>query len=74
VYPESSIITENKFIGCAVATTQPGDIVFVALGCTYPMVLRPDETGKYVIRGFAYVCGVMDGELADSEGRIVQIQ
>jgi hypothetical protein len=75
VYPESSIfITENKFIGCAVATTQPGDEVFVALGGTYPMVLRPHESSRYVIRGFAYVCGVMDGELAGSESRVAQIQ
>ncbi|CAN9260775.1 unnamed protein product [Alternaria alternata] len=32
-YPESSIfITRNRLVGCAIATTQPGDEVFVALG------------------------------------------
>jgi hypothetical protein len=38
------------------------------------MVLRPHESSRYVIRGFAYVCGVMDGELAGSESRVAQIQ
>ncbi|KAH8714833.1 heterokaryon incompatibility protein-domain-containing protein [Phaeosphaeriaceae sp. PMI808] len=78
LYPESSIfITKGEFVGCAIATIQPGDEVFIALGSTYPMVLRPNsisERKKYVIRGFAYVDGVMDGELAGSSSTTFQIQ
>lgn len=77
-YPESSIfVTKSRFVGCAIATTQPGDEVFVPLGSTYPMILRPKDTGesrKYVIRGFAYVDGVMDGERAGSNSMTFQIR
>jgi hypothetical protein len=41
------------------------------------MILRPSETGgkaQYVIRGFAYVDGVMDGEPADTDGMTFHIQ
>jgi hypothetical protein len=77
-YPESSIfITKNRFVGCAIATTQPGDEVFIAMGSTYPMILRPSDVGghaQYVIRGFAYVDGVMNGERADTGSMTIHIQ
>jgi hypothetical protein len=77
-YPDSSnFVTKSNFVGCAIATTQPGDEVFVSLDSTYPMVLRPKDTGDsriYVIRGFAYVDGVMDRERAGSNSMIFQIQ
>ena len=61
-YPPASLfITENKIIGCAIATTQPGDIVFAPLGCSYPLVLRADDSG-YRVRGFCFVHGYMLGE------------
>jgi hypothetical protein len=41
-YPESSFfITENKFMVCSISLTRPGDVVYVACGSTYPLVLRP---------------------------------
>jgi hypothetical protein len=77
-YPDSSIfVTKNKFVGCAISTTQQGDEVFVALGSTYPMILRPngvDGLTRYLIRGFAYVDGVMYGECAESSCKTFQIQ
>lgn len=64
-YPESTFfITEGKLIGCCVSSTRPEDIVCVASGSTYPIILRPG--GDYfLIRGFAYVHGVMRGERKD---------
>jgi hypothetical protein len=45
-YPGSSVfITKNRLVGCAIATTRPGDEMFVALGSTYPMISRPSEGG-----------------------------
>jgi hypothetical protein len=77
-YPDASIfVTRSNLVGCAIATTQPGDEVFVSLGSTYPMILRPKDTGDsrmYVIRGFAYVDGVMDGECAGYDTMTFQIQ
>ena len=61
-YPESSFfITEDKFIGCSITSTRPGDVIYVARGSTYPLVLRP-EGEEYQIRGFAYVHGLMHAE------------
>jgi hypothetical protein len=73
-YPESSFfITEGRLIGCSVSTTRPGDVVCVALGSTYPHVLRPDGD-NFLIRGFAYVHGIMHGERRSSEGQVFKIR
>jgi hypothetical protein len=73
-YPESSFfITKGKLFGCCVSVTRPGDIVWVALGGTYPLILRPDGD-SFVIRGFTYVHGVMHGERQDSQEQTYQIR
>lgn len=72
-YPESSFfITELRLIGCSISTTRPGDVVCVALGSTYPFILRPDGD-HFLIRGYAYVHGIMHGEQRNSEGQVFNI-
>ena len=65
-YPESStFVTKHRLVGCAIATAQPDDVVFVSMGSTYPMIQKPSDAGgqaQYVIRGLAYVDAVMNGE------------
>ena len=66
-YPEASFfITEDKLMGCSISSTRPGDVVYVARGSTYPLVLRPDGE-EFCIRGFAYVHGLMHAEKKDLE-------
>ncbi|KAL8940285.1 MAG: hypothetical protein Q9216_002897 [Gyalolechia sp. 2 TL-2023] len=73
-YPESSFfITKNGFFGCAVSAVRRGDVVCVALGSTYPFILRP-EGNKFLIRGYTYVHGLMHGELQNSERRVFRIR
>ena len=73
-YPESSFfITEDKFIGCSITSTRPGDVIYVARGCTYPLVLRP-EGEEYQIRGFAFVHGLMRAERQDSKIQVLKIR
>ena len=72
-YPESSFfITEGGLTGCSISTTRPGDMVYVALGSTYPFTLRPDGD-QFLIRGYAYVHGIMHGERRNSEGQVLRI-
>ena len=72
-YPESSFfVTEDKFIGCSISLTRPGDVIYVARGSTYPLVLRPDGE-EFRIRGFAYVHGLMHAEKKDSKVQILKI-
>jgi hypothetical protein len=72
-YPDSSLfITEGGSIGCAISSTKPGDIVFAALGSSYPHVLRSDGD-HYRIRGYSYVHGIMNGEKKDSEVQVFKI-
>ena len=69
-YPESSFfITEGRLIGCSISTTRPRDMVCVALGSAYPFILRPDGD-HFLIRGYAYVHGIMHGEQRNSEGQV----
>ena len=73
-YPESSFfITEDKFIGCSISSTRPGDVVYVAHGSTYPLVLRPDGE-EFRIRGFAYVHGLMHAEKKDLGVEVFKIR
>lgn len=61
-YPESSFfITEGGLTGCSISTTRPGDLIFVARGSTYPLILRPDDD-HFLTRGYTYVHGVMNEE------------
>lgn len=73
-YPESSFfITQGGLIGCSVSSSRPGDVVAVALGNTYPFILRP-EGDYFLIRGYAYVDGIMHGERQDSERQDFKIR
>jgi len=73
-YPESSFfITEGRLMGCCISTTKPGDMVCVALGSTYPFILRPDGD-HFLIRGYAYVHGIMRGEQRHSQGQVFKIR
>ncbi|KAH9220332.1 heterokaryon incompatibility protein-domain-containing protein [Leptodontidium sp. 2 PMI_412] len=73
-YPESSFfITQDKLMGCSISRAEPGDVVFVAKGCTFPLVLRPDGE-EFRIRGFAYVGGLMRGEKKASDVRVVRLR
>ena len=61
-YPEASVfVTDDRLVGCCTSVVGPGDIVFVPLGCTYPLVLQP-EGDHFLIRGYSYTHGVMRGE------------
>jgi hypothetical protein len=77
-YPDASIFTtRGGFVGCAISTTEPADVVFIAQGSTYPMILRPIDVGgekRHMIRGFAYVNGFMDSERAGPDTTTFQIQ
>ena len=73
-YPESNFfITKNGLIGCTVSTTRQGDLVCVALGSTYPFILRPDGN-DFLMRGYAYVHGLMRGEQKNSERQVFRIR
>lgn len=73
-YPESSFfITEDKFMGCSISLNRPGDVVYVARGSTYPLVLRQDGE-EYCIRGFAYVYGLMHAEKKNLEIQVLKIR
>ncbi|EGX95390.1 ankyrin repeat and SAM domain containing protein 6 [Cordyceps militaris CM01] len=64
-YPESSFFIlddESRSPGCCIAPVAPRDVVFVPLGCTYPLVLRANGDGRFRIRGYCFVHGAMRGE------------
>ncbi|KAI0477382.1 HET-domain-containing protein [Xylariaceae sp. FL0804] len=54
--------TDNGYVGMIDGHPQPGDLIFVMLGCDIPMLLRPSPSGEYGVVGDCYVHGIMDGE------------
>ncbi|KAH9905372.1 HET-domain-containing protein [Xylariomycetidae sp. FL2044] len=52
----------NSYIGTICGKPEPGDEIFVILGCDVPMVLRPTQNGEYAVIGDCYVHGIMDDE------------
>ena len=72
-YPESSFfITKKKLVGCATSRNSPGDVLFIAHGSTYPLVLRPKQD-HFLIKGFSWVSGIMYGELKDEMRQTLKI-
>jgi hypothetical protein len=53
---------EGGYIGTAPPTALPGDQVCILLGCNAPMVLRPTESGSYIVVGECFVHGLSKGE------------
>lgn len=74
-YPESSFfVTERNLIGSSTSRNKPGDKVWIALGSTYPLILRPTEN-QFLLKGFSYVHGIMQGELLpDSKQEVFEIR
>lgn len=58
------ITTERGTLGSTGLGVQEGDCIFVAFGCSYPFLARPDGDG-YRIVGECYLDGFMDGEALD---------
>lgn len=54
--------TRKKYIGLVPPSALPGDKIYVILGCSLPMILRPADSGHYNVVGACYVCGLNDGE------------
>jgi hypothetical protein len=54
--------TEEGYIGIGPTNGQAGDCVTTLIGCRSPMILRPQETGQWLVVGEAYCQGIMDGE------------
>ena len=73
-YPTSGFfITKKGFVGCVISTVGQGDIVFIPLGSTYPLVLRPDGD-DFRIRGYTFVHGLMHGEQQNAELQTVRLR
>lgn len=64
------IISEDKHMGAAPRETQKGDLIYVLIGCSVPVILRKSEgDGEFEFIGECYVHGFMDGEaLATQDG------
>lgn len=72
-YPESSIFrTNDGLIGCCTSVVESGDIVFIPLGSTYPLVLRP-QGEEYIVKGYTYTYGIMHGELQEDAVKVVDL-
>jgi hypothetical protein len=58
--------TEQGLIGMGSGAMSPGDVVVVPLGCSTPIILRPEGTrGEYRFVGDIYIHGYMDGRAID---------
>ena len=78
-YPDSGLfVTSIGLVGCSVCVPMEGDVVVAPLGCTYPFILRPSSDGaekiRFEIKGYAYVSGIMKGEMASGDVRQYEIR
>jgi hypothetical protein len=72
-YPDSSIfITKEGLIGCCISTTDPGDIISIPFGSTYPFILRP-QGERLLLRGYGFIYGIMRGERFQSPEQVFEI-
>ncbi|KAI1413745.1 HET-domain-containing protein [Hypoxylon sp. FL1857] len=56
------VLTTNGYLGIAPASTEPGDMVCVILGCDLPLLLRPLGNDKFKLVGPCFVPSLNHGE------------
>ena len=56
------LVTLTGHFGLGPAAARAGDVVFVIIGCTVPVVLRPTELDRWQLVGCCYMQGYMEGE------------
>jgi len=63
-------ISNSELIGMGPDSAEPGDIICILLGCSTPVILRPQDD-HYIFLGEAYVHGYMYGKGMDelAEGK-----
>ncbi|KAI4274215.1 MAG: hypothetical protein LQ337_004094 [Flavoplaca oasis] len=59
--PISSFWTDTQLLGTTQASPMYGDIVCVLLGCSVPLILRPQEDDVYLLVGEASIAALMIG-------------
>ncbi|KAL9036236.1 MAG: hypothetical protein Q9180_004415 [Flavoplaca navasiana] len=59
--PISSFWTDTRLLGTTQASPMYGDIVCVLLGCSVPLILRPQEDDVYLLVGEARIAALMFG-------------
>jgi hypothetical protein len=61
------VVLDTGHFGLAPVTVEPGDAVYVILGCSIPVILRcVPETSHYAVIGECYVEGFAQGEAIDA--------
>lgn len=60
-------MTDSGLLGTAPRQARKGDLIYVLLGCSIPLVLRPVKTkiNTFELIGECYVDGYMNGEVFD---------
>jgi hypothetical protein len=68
---KSVFITERGYIGTGPKVVQESDIICLLLGCPVPLIIRREDD-HYLIIGWAYIYGMMNGEMMNElrEGRL----
>lgn len=61
VWKRRMILTHDKSLGLVPEEAKKGDIIAILLGCSVPVVLRPQKGGHYTLIGQSYIHGLMDG-------------
>lgn len=59
--------TSKGHFGIGPCNMSPGDILYILIGVDVPYIFRPAIHNRMQLVGEAYVHGIMDGELFDSE-------
>jgi hypothetical protein len=55
-------VSEKGYVGLLTTNAEPGDEVWILLGCNIPLLLRKHDDGKRTLIGECYVHGIMYGE------------
>ncbi|KAK3387780.1 heterokaryon incompatibility protein-domain-containing protein [Podospora didyma] len=54
------MVTKEGYIGFGPPAAKLGDIVCILLGCSHPMLLRPQLDNKYLVVGSCFIYGLHD--------------
>lgn len=68
------LVSEKGRIGWVPWNTLPGDLIYVLIGCSMPVVLRPHGRGRFRVLGECYLHGIMNGEGLGNGSETVNVE
>lgn len=65
-------VLDSGFIGIVPSESKAGDMVYVFMGCSLPLIVRKGNSSHHILVGESYFHGVTEGQLVDRHQEVLE--